>query len=77
VQLSKLIRLTESMSLDMRMEAFYVFNHVQFYGPASVDGVNPNFGNVVSAAPQAGSVGGKVPLLDVRFDRRDHCGPPS
>jgi len=53
VQLSKLTRITESMSLDIRIEAFNVFNHAQFYGPASVDGQveDPNFGYVVSAAP--------------------------
>jgi hypothetical protein len=52
VQLSKTIRITEFKSLDIRVEAFNVFNHAQFYGPASVDGeVNdPNFGSVVSAA---------------------------
>ncbi|HTS48365.1 MAG TPA: carboxypeptidase regulatory-like domain-containing protein [Bryobacteraceae bacterium] len=52
VQLSKTIRLWESKTLDIRVEAFNVFNHAQFYGPASVDGeVNdPNFGQVVSAA---------------------------
>ena len=51
-QLSKNVRLTESTSLDVRIEAFNVFNHAQFYGPMSVNGrVNdPNFGNVVSAA---------------------------
>jgi Carboxypeptidase regulatory-like domain len=52
MQLSKTIRLTESQSLDIRVEAFNVFNHAQFFGPSSVDGeVNdPNFGQVVSAA---------------------------
>ncbi len=52
MQLSKTIRITESKWLDIRVEAFNVFNHAQFYGPASVDGeVNdPNFGSVVSAA---------------------------
>ncbi|MGD0136122.1 MAG: carboxypeptidase regulatory-like domain-containing protein [Bryobacteraceae bacterium] len=52
MQLSKTIRLTESQSVDIRVEAFNVFNHAQFYGPSSVDGeVNdPNFGQVVSAA---------------------------
>ena len=52
MQLSKSIRFTESKSLDLRVEAFNVFNHAQFYGPSSVDGeVNdPNFGQVVSAA---------------------------
>jgi hypothetical protein len=53
LQLSKTVRLTEGKSLDIRVEAFNVFNHAQFYGPASVDGeVNDsNFGSVVSAAP--------------------------
>jgi hypothetical protein len=48
VQLSKTVRLGEPCSLDIRVEAFNVFNHAQFYGPASVDGeVNdPNFGSV-------------------------------
>ena len=52
MQLSKTLRLWESKTLDIRVEAFNVFNHAQFYGPASVEGeVNdPNFGQVVSAA---------------------------
>lgn len=50
--LAKQTRITESKSLEFRLEAFNVFNHAQFYGPASVDGeVNdPNFGQIVSAA---------------------------
>jgi len=38
--------------VDIRIEAFNVFNHAQFYGPSSVDGEinDSNFGNVVSAA---------------------------
>jgi hypothetical protein len=50
--LAKLLRVTESKSLEFRLEAFNVFNHAQFYGAASVNGeVNdPNFGQVVSAA---------------------------
>jgi hypothetical protein len=52
MQISKAIRISEFRSLDIRVEAFNVFNHAQFYGPASVDGVvnDSNFGNVVSAA---------------------------
>ena len=52
LQLSKTVRLTESKSLDIRIEAFNVLNHAQFYGPSSVDGKisDSNFGNVVSAA---------------------------
>jgi hypothetical protein len=50
--LNKLLPLSESKSLEFRMEAFNAFNHAQFYGPASVQGeVNdPHFGQVVSAA---------------------------
>jgi hypothetical protein len=52
MQLTKNVRLTESKSLDLRVEAFNAFNHAQFYGPASVDGeVNDTqtFGTIVSA----------------------------
>jgi hypothetical protein len=50
--LTKLTRITESTSLELRFEGFNVSNHAQFYGAASVDGeVNdPHFGGVVSAA---------------------------
>jgi hypothetical protein len=46
------LRLTESKSLEMRLEAFNLFNHAQFYGPNSVDGniSSATFGHVVSAA---------------------------
>jgi Carboxypeptidase regulatory-like domain len=51
--LDKNLRLAEAKSLEFRLEAFNVFNHAQFYGPASVDGQieDPNFGQIVSAAP--------------------------
>lgn len=39
MQLSKAVQLTEGKSLDIRIEAFNVFNHAQFYGPASVEAV--------------------------------------
>ena len=47
------LRLTESKSLQFRVEAFNAFNHAQFYGPAAVDGniSSPEFGRVVSAVP--------------------------
>ena len=50
--IAKSLRITETKSLDLRLEAFNVFNHAQFYGPASVDGeVNdPHFGDIVFAA---------------------------
>ena len=46
------LRLTESKSLQFRLEAFNAFNHAQFYGPAAVNGniSSPEFGRVVSAA---------------------------
>ena len=53
VRISKSVRLLrESQSLDIRVEAFNVLNHAQFYGPTAVDGVvnDPNFGRIVSAA---------------------------
>jgi hypothetical protein len=48
VQVSKAVRLGEGKSLDIRVEAFNVFNHGQFYGPSSVDGEinDPNFGRM-------------------------------
>jgi|HubBroStandDraft_1064217.scaffolds.fasta_scaffold00129_35 hypothetical protein len=50
--LLKTVRLTEQKSLQFRFEGFNVFNHAQFYGPASVNGnINSSsFGDVVSAA---------------------------
>jgi hypothetical protein len=41
-----------SRSLQLRLEAFNVFNHPQFYGPGAVDGniASPTFGNIVAAA---------------------------
>jgi hypothetical protein len=50
--LLKRVPLTESKSLQFRFEGFNIFNHAQFYGPASVNGnINSSsFGEVVSAA---------------------------
>lgn len=41
----------DRQNLALRFESFNVFNHAQFYGPASVDGQieDPNFGRIVSA----------------------------
>jgi hypothetical protein len=52
MQISKTVNFTESKSLDIRVEAFNVFNHAQFYGPSAVDGEinDPAFGQVVGAA---------------------------
>jgi hypothetical protein len=51
--LLKNLRLTESKSVQLRLEAFNVFNHAQFIGPHSVDGniSSSTFGQVVSADP--------------------------
>ena len=52
VALIKNLPLLESKSLQFRFEGFNVFNHAQFYGPASVNGnINStSFGQVVGAA---------------------------
>jgi hypothetical protein len=53
IALLKTVPLTESKSLQFRFEGFNLFNHAQFYGPASVNGnINSSsFGEVISAAP--------------------------
>ena len=50
--LLKNLRLTESRSLQFRLEGFNVFNHAQFFGPQAVDGniSSGTFGQAVSAA---------------------------
>ena len=50
--LQKNLRLGEEKSLELRGEAFNVFNHAQFYGPASIDGQieSSDFGHIKSAA---------------------------
>jgi Carboxypeptidase regulatory-like domain/TonB dependent receptor-like, beta-barrel len=50
--LLKEVRLTESKSVQIRLEAFNALNHAQFYGPAAVNGniSSPAFGQIVSAA---------------------------
>ena len=51
--LLKSVGLTESKSLQLRLEVFNVFNHAQFFGPQTVDGSisSPTFGQIVSADP--------------------------
>ena len=51
--LAKNLRVSESKSLQLRLEAFNVFNHTQFFGASSVDGniSSSTFGQVVNAAP--------------------------
>jgi hypothetical protein len=52
MSIEKKFRWTETKSMQLRIEAFNVFNHAQFYGPAAVDGniSSTNFGQIVSAA---------------------------
>jgi hypothetical protein len=53
IALLKNIHLTETKSLQFRVEGFNAFNHAQFFGPQAVDGNidSSTFGDVVSAAP--------------------------
>lgn len=50
--LHKAVQWSESRSLELRFEAFNVFNHAQFSGAAAVNGniTSASFGQVVSAA---------------------------
>jgi hypothetical protein len=49
----KNFQISESKALQFRLEAFNVFNHTEFFGPAAVNGnfSSALFGRVVSAAP--------------------------
>jgi hypothetical protein len=61
--LSKVVRLSETRSLQFRLETFNTFNHAQFFGPATVNGeiTSSAFGQVVSAdAPRFVQLGVKV-----------------
>jgi hypothetical protein len=51
--LQKSLPLTDSKSLQFRMEAFNTLNHAQFFGASAVDGniSDATFGQVVSAMP--------------------------
>ena len=52
IALLKNVRLTESKSLQFRIEGFNIFNHAQFFGPQAVDGNidSGTFGQVINAA---------------------------
>jgi hypothetical protein len=52
VALHKSVPVSESRSLELRVEAFNVFNHAQFYGAAAVNGniTSGSFGRVTSTA---------------------------
>lgn len=48
----KSVRLGEGRAVELRVEAFNIFNHGQFYGPAAVNGniSSVGFGQIVNAA---------------------------
>ena len=50
---AKTTQVRDQTSLELRLEAFNIFNHGQFFGPASVNGniSNTNFGQIQSSAP--------------------------
>jgi hypothetical protein len=50
--LIKRVTFDKTRNLEIRLEAFNVFNHPQFYGAGAVDGniVSPTFGEIESAA---------------------------
>jgi hypothetical protein len=53
MSLQKNLSLSQSHTLELRAEAFNVFNHAQFCGPQAINGNitdNSEFGQVVSAA---------------------------
>jgi hypothetical protein len=63
VALCKDLRLAESKALQIRLETFNTFNHAQFFGAGSVNGVigSPAFGSVISAtAPRLVQLAAKV-----------------
>ena len=62
IALLKNMRLTESKSLQFRLEGFNIFNHAQFFGPQSVDGNigSSAFGQIASAdSPRLVQLGAK------------------
>jgi hypothetical protein len=50
---TKTTRLADGNTIEFRAEAFNVFNHAQFFGPAAVEGniSSGSFGQAVSAMP--------------------------
>ncbi|WP_321470253.1 carboxypeptidase regulatory-like domain-containing protein [uncultured Paludibaculum sp.] len=60
--LLKTVRFSDTKALDVRLEAFNVFNHAQFFGAAAVNGniSSPSFGQIVSATtPRVIQLGAK------------------
>jgi hypothetical protein len=62
VTLIRSVAFGRSRSFQIRLEAFNVFNHPQFYGAGGVDGniASQTFGQIVSAAsPRLVQIGAK------------------
>ncbi len=78
--LLKNVRLTESKSLQFRIEAFNVFNHAQFFGPQAVDGnieqLHVRQGHQRDRAPP-GPAGLQVLVLTPAFDVPGAGVPPA
>ena len=53
MSLQKNVRVAEGKMIQLRAEAFNVFNHAQFFGPAAVNGniSSLGFGQIVNAMP--------------------------
>jgi hypothetical protein len=51
--LQKALPLSDRLALQLRVEAFNLFNHAQFFGPATVNGniTSPGFGQIIAANP--------------------------
>jgi len=47
------VLISKTQRLQLRLEAFNVFNHAQFFGAGAVDGniTSPTFGQIIAAAP--------------------------
>ena len=65
--LAKIVPITESKTLLLRIETFNTFNHAQFFGPSSVDGnigdlTTNTFGHIVSSLP------GRVMQVAAKFN---------
>jgi hypothetical protein len=54
IALRKLMKFTDTRTLEFRLETFNAFNHTQFFGPVAVNGDIDSslFGHVMKAAPQ-------------------------
>jgi hypothetical protein len=53
MQISKTLYKREARAMNIRVEAFNLLNHAQFYGPTAVDGEinDPNFGRYRERRP--------------------------